>query len=60
LAEKVDALKLSPKKFVKLDNGEVVLDAWVLTPPNFDPAKKYPIIFYVYDEPAGSTVQDAW
>ncbi|MEX0882992.1 MAG: prolyl oligopeptidase family serine peptidase, partial [Cyclobacteriaceae bacterium] len=27
---------------------------------NFDQAKKYPLIFYVYGEPAGSTVQDSW
>jgi dipeptidyl-peptidase-4 len=32
----------------------------MITPANFEPEKKYPIIFYVYGEPAGSTVQDAW
>jgi dipeptidyl-peptidase-4 len=60
LSEKVAALNLTQKEFIKLDIGEVVLDAWIITPPNFDPSKKYPIIFYVYGEPAGSTVQDAW
>jgi dipeptidyl-peptidase-4 len=60
LSEKVAGLNLTQKEFIKLDIGEVVLDAWIITPPNFDPSKKYPIIFYVYGEPAGSTVQDAW
>lgn len=60
LSEKVAALALTPKEFIKLDIGEVALDAWVIRPPNFDPSKKYPIVFYVYGEPAGSTVQDAW
>ncbi len=60
LAKKVAALNLTPKEFIKLDIGEVVLDSWMIKPPNFDPNKKYPIIFYVYGEPAGSTVQDAW
>ena len=60
LVEKVAALGLTQKQFIKLDIGEVVLDAWIITPPNFNPAKKYPIVFYVYGEPAGSTVQDAW
>ena len=60
LASRISALGLGRKEFVKLDIGAVVLDAWILTPPNFDPSKKYPIIFYVYGEPAGSTVQDAW
>ena len=60
LAARISALGLGRKEFVKLDIGAVVLDAWILTPPKFDPSKKYPIIFYVYGEPAGSTVQDAW
>ena len=60
LASRISALGLGRKEFVKLDIGSVVLDAWILTPPKFDPSKKYPIIFYVYGEPAGSTVQDAW
>jgi len=60
LLEKVEALGLSQKEFIKLDIGDVVFDAWMLRPPNFDAAKKYPIIFYLYGEPAGSTVQDAW
>ena len=60
LAEKVAELQLPPKEFIKLDVGEVVLDAWLIKPPGFDPEMKYPIVFYVYGEPAGSTVQDAW
>ncbi|HCA77510.1 MAG TPA: S9 family peptidase [Alteromonas sp.] len=38
----------------------VVLDGWIMFPPNMDPTKQYPIIFYVYGEPWGSTVQDSW
>lgn len=60
LKNKVDALNLSPKEFLKVDIGDVVLDAWMIKPKNFNPNKKYPIIFYVYGEPAGSTVQDNW
>jgi dipeptidyl-peptidase-4 len=37
-----------------------ILDAYILTPKNLDKDKKYPIIFNVYGEPAGSTVQDRW
>jgi dipeptidyl-peptidase-4 len=36
------------------------LDAWVMTPPNFDPSKKYPVLFTVYGEPASQTVIDEW
>ncbi|MFK7811337.1 MAG: S9 family peptidase [Maribacter sp.] len=60
LFNKVNALGLTPKEFIKLDIGDAVLDAWMIKPANFDSEEKYPIIFYVYGEPAGSTVQDAW
>lgn len=60
LATKINGLGLVPKEFIKIDIGAAVLDAWMIKPPNFDSKNKYPIIFYVYGEPAGSTVQDAW
>ena len=60
LKEKYDALHLNPKEFFKVDIGDVTLDAWMIKPKNFDPSKKYPLLFYVYGEPAGSTVQDDW
>jgi dipeptidyl-peptidase-4 len=60
LLNKVDALGLSPKEFIKIDIGEVVFDAWMMKPSNFDSEKKYPILFFIYGEPAMTTVQDAW
>ena len=44
---------------VKVANG-VELDGWMIKPPDFDPAKKYPVLTYVYGEPAGATVRDEW
>ena len=60
LLNKVDALGLSPKEFIKIDIGEVVFDAWMIKPSNFNLEKKYPILFFIYGEPAMTTVQDAW
>ena len=60
LKQKFDALQLQPKEFVKVDIGDAVLDAFMIKPIGFDPSKKYPLLFYVYGEPAGSTVQDNW
>jgi dipeptidyl-peptidase 4 len=34
------------------------MDAWVVKPRNFDPSKKYPVVFYVYTEPWGQNVKD--
>ena len=36
------------------------LPAWMITPPNFDPTKRYPLLFHVYGEPAAQTVRDRW
>jgi len=57
----IDKLKRGPQEFIKVDiGGGNVLDGWMIKPPNFDPSKKYPILFYVYGEPAGQTVMDNW
>jgi dipeptidyl-peptidase-4 len=54
-------LVASPTEFFNVDIGDgVTLDAWMLKPPHFDPAKKYPVLVYVYGEPAAQTVLDAW
>lgn len=60
LKAKYDALGLRPKEFFKVDIGDDKLDAYMIKPANFDPAKKYPLLFYVYGEPAGTTVQNNW
>jgi dipeptidyl-peptidase-4 len=40
--------------------GGVTLDGWLIKPRAFDPSKKYPVVVYVYGEPAGTTVTDSW
>lgn len=60
LKTKMDELGLRPKEFLKIDIGDIILDAWMIKPIDFDPSKKYPVIMHVYGEPAGSTVQDNW
>ncbi|TXE20180.1 S9 family peptidase [Psychroflexus gondwanensis] len=60
LKDKFDALALNPKEFVKVNIGDVLLDAYMIKPKDFDASKTYPLLFYVYGEPAASTVQDNW
>jgi dipeptidyl-peptidase 4 len=61
VSARVKALDIKPPEFVKVDIGEgVSLDGWVIKPPNFDPAKRYPVLIYVYGEPASQTVVDRW
>jgi len=45
--------------FFKLTTAEgITMDAWMIKPSNFDSTKKYPVVFYTYSEPVGSTVSD--
>jgi dipeptidyl-peptidase-4 len=61
LKNKLEALRLGPTEFfrIKID-GDTALDGWCIKPAGFDACKKYPVLFYVYGEPAGQTVLDRW
>jgi dipeptidyl-peptidase-4 len=59
--EAVDAVAKQPVEFYRVEIEEgVELDGWMIKPPDFDPAKKYPLLMFVYGEPAGQTVRDDW
>jgi dipeptidyl-peptidase-4 len=63
--DKVEGLlQLTPRgqtEFFKIDIGDgVVMDAWMMKPPTFDPDRKYPLLMFVYGEPAGQTVIQRW
>ncbi len=50
-----------PVEFLKVDiEGGTVLDAWMIKPQDFDSTRQYPMLVYVYGEPAGQTVTDQW
>jgi dipeptidyl-peptidase 4 len=38
----------------------VQMDGWMIKPARFDSTKKYPVLFYVYSEPASQTVTDSY
>ena len=61
LIKKLTEVIPKPVEMLKVDvGGGVVLDGWMLKPPSFDAARKYPVIVYVYGEPAGQTVLNRW
>lgn len=61
LADKIASLAQGDMEFysVKAQDG-LRLDGFLMRPPNFDANKKYPIINFVYGEPAGQTVADKY
>jgi dipeptidyl-peptidase-4 len=61
LKARVAALAHGPAEFFRVHGaGNFDLDGYLIKPPGFDSTKKYPVLFNVYGEPAGQTVQDAW
>jgi len=59
--KKMAQLLTQPAEFFKVDAGDgVAVDGWMMKPPNFDPAKKYPVLVNIYGEPASQTVLDRW
>ena len=67
-AEKLNEFNLGEKKLMKIsdpaftlpDGTQVDVDAWQILPPDFDPAKKYPVLIYVYGGPGHQTVNNSW
>ena len=50
-----------PVEFFTVEIGEgVSLDGWMLKPSDFDASRRYPVIVFVYGEPASQTVVDRW
>ena len=67
-AEKLNTFNLGEKQLLKIsdpaftlpDGTQVDVDAWQILPPDFDPAKKYPVLIYVYGGPGHQTVNNSW
>ena len=49
----------SVEMFKVTTEDNITMDGWMMKPKNFDSTKKYPVLFYVYSEPAAQTVRDA-
>ena len=61
LKDKLATEQLPTHEFFTVNARDgVELDGYIMFPANMDKSKKYPIVFYVYGEPWGSTVQDRW
>jgi len=56
-----DALAKGPTVTFRVPIGDgVEVDGWMITPPDLDPTKVYPLLMYVYGEPWGQTVLNSW
>src|SRR5664279_4097577 len=62
IVARLDSLKVrQATEFIKIKTADnIEMDGWMVKPLDFDPAKKYPVVFYVYTEPAEATVIDSY
>ena len=61
LRERVAALRAGSREFLQVAGADgATLNAWLMKPADFDPARRYPILFFVYGGPGSQTVMDAW
>ncbi|WP_138430522.1 S9 family peptidase [Fodinibius saliphilus] len=44
------------KEYIEIPLEQATLNAYILKPHDFDPKKKYPVLFYVYGGPGSQTV----
>lgn len=59
LTEKRREYGMSPREFFTITTSEgVELNAWRIMPPDFDPGKKYPVLFDIYSGPGSQTVRN--
>jgi dipeptidyl-peptidase-4 len=61
LAAKLAELSLGDHEFYSVDTPDgFSLDGYIMRPPNMDADRKYPIINFVYGDPAAYIVRDMW
>jgi len=61
LRHRLALLKKGLSKFVRVDAGNgTSLDGIVMYPADFDSTRKYPVLFFVYGEPANATATDSY
>ena len=59
LKEKMKEYRLGEIKMIKVKSSMIMkLNAWMITPPNFDSTKKYPVLMFQYSGPNSQQVAD--
>lgn len=56
LQDTLSAYQLPAKEYIDIKLPQATLNAFVMKPHDFDPAKKYPVLFFVYGGPGSQTV----
>lgn len=61
LRDRLAAMGLREPEFFDFETRDgVTLNGWILTPPDFDESREYPLVMYVYGGPGSQTGGDGW
>jgi len=62
LSERTDEYGFQDKQFLKINtpSSDYDLNAYMITPPDFDKNKQYPLFMFLYGGPGAQTVTDSW
>jgi len=62
LKEKMKQYDLGKIRFFQVEGADekTMLNAWMITPPDFDKSKKYPVLMFQYSGPGSQQVVDAF
>ncbi|MBN1414349.1 MAG: DPP IV N-terminal domain-containing protein [Bacteroidales bacterium] len=59
--QKISLLKVPVYSFFEVTTTDgITMDGLMIRPPDFDPSRKYPLLFNVYGEAAGQEATDSW
>ena len=60
-SKELESIELPEESFFKVTTADgLEVDGLMIKPTNFDPSKKYPVLFHVYGEPWGQMALDRW
>lgn len=60
LRAKLSGYSLSKLEFTQIKGHDQLLNAYIMKPPHFDPARRYPVYVHIYGGPGSNTVEDEW
>ncbi|HTN44859.1 MAG TPA: S9 family peptidase [Flavipsychrobacter sp.] len=62
LADKMNEYALGKLKFFEVEGAQegILLNGWMITPPDFDKTKKHPVLMFQYSGPGSQQVLDAF
>jgi len=61
LNDQLESIDLPLYEFFEVTTSDgITMDGYMIKPPDFDASLKYPVVFYVYGEPATQTASNKW